>query len=104
MFKNPFGFTGRINRKEYAISLLIHVTVALLIVYMVFSTKSNYWLLVFILPSMWFMYAQSVKRCHDFGKDGWYLLNPFNINKGGAMLIRKGDESENEFGTVPDKK
>jgi uncharacterized membrane protein YhaH (DUF805 family) len=103
MFKNPFGFEGRITRKEYGISLLMHFTIAMLTVWVVFTTQSNYWLLIILFPSLWFMFAQGVKRCHDFGRSGWYLMNPLNINKGGAMLIRTGDEGENEFGLPPEE-
>jgi uncharacterized membrane protein YhaH (DUF805 family) len=70
MFKNPFSFKGRITRTEYGISLLLNIIVVLSII--LYYKETNYIIFILIPVDIWFFNAQYVKRCHDFGKSGWY--------------------------------
>ncbi|TDM00594.1 MAG: hypothetical protein C4K58_05200 [Flavobacteriaceae bacterium] len=42
--------------------------------------------------------AASVRRAHDVGKSGWYMLIPFyNF----YLLVKNGDEGSNQYGPDP---
>ena len=104
LFSDPFYLNSRIGRLEYILSFLIYFGVGLVF--------SGLYLLVpgikdiasfiesiigFVL--LLFMIAQGVKRCHDVGKSGWWLLIPFYFI---WLFFAKGDEGENEYGMNPD--
>lgn len=102
MFKRPFSFKGRIRRLEYGISFIIYF-----VWYIIFeiaavspnlSQGTAIFLLITIIPAIWFVWAQSCKRCHDRGNSGWYQLIPFYFL---ILLFGDGDEGENEYGDNP---
>lgn len=72
-FNNILGFKGSINRIEYFISAIIYLT------YLIFSkliaSPLVFKVLLFILFNQFYL-AQSVKRCHDIGRSGWYCFIP----------------------------
>ncbi|TDQ32650.1 DUF805 domain-containing protein [Zeaxanthinibacter enoshimensis] len=100
MFKNPFSFKGRIRRSEFGISYIIFMFVYyLLIMLMAFSGDAGGILFfLFIVPAIWFMWAQAAKRCHDLGNSGWFQLIPFY---GFWLLFADGQRHENEYGEDP---
>lgn len=111
MFKNPFEFTGRIRRAEYALSMIVYIVsysaFYYAFYYLTVHTKESaeiYVGMLFILfwiPSFWFLIAQTTKRCHDTGKSGWYQLIPFYV------FILFFDDSEygiNKYGLNPKNK
>lgn len=50
--------------------------------------------LVFLIPNI----AAGVRRVHDVGKSGWYILIPiYNI----ILLATEGEEQDNEYGPNP---
>jgi len=57
--------------------------------------------LVFLLPNL----AVGVRRLHDTGRSGWWLLLSFLCCVGPIILIiwccKPSDETENEYGPVP---
>lgn len=85
-FKKYFEFSGRARRKEFWMFLLFHYIFIFLIVFLVFwltgdlheSDETNYvfatiictYLLLSFIPSL----AITVRRLHDSGKSGWWLL------------------------------
>ena len=91
MFVAPFSFEGRIRRLEYGISMIIST----LILYFIesFHEEFEYGVLL-IMPVVWFIMAQSAKRCHDLGKSGWWQLIPFY---GFWLLFQEGNKGENLF-------
>ena len=102
MFKRPFSFEGRIRRLEYGLSFIIYF-----VWYVIFevaavspnlSQGAAIFLLITIIPAVWFVWAQSCKRCHDRGNSGWYQLIPFYFL---VLLFGDGDEGENEYGDNP---
>lgn len=105
-------FSGRANRSEYWYFLLFHllflITAVILdnvlglaftgtaygIIYVVYS-------LVFIVPGL----AVTVRRLHDIGKSGWYVLIGMIPLIGGiwmiVLLAGKGTTGENKYGPDP---
>ncbi len=107
MFKNPFSFHGRIRRTEFGLSVLLAIlgyficylfSSIMTVIFQVNEDKfsSLFWLL--FIPVLYFMIAQSVKRCHDMGKSGWYQLIPFYFFR---LLFRDGNSNINKFGLNP---
>jgi uncharacterized membrane protein YhaH (DUF805 family) len=103
VFQRPFSFTGRIGRGEFGVSFLL-VTVVTLIAEMVIMgggyPGSNYLIpsLVVIVAVAWFSLAQGIKRCHDLGNSGWYLLIPFYPL---WILFAEGNRDKNRYGEDP---
>ena len=110
MFKKPFSFNGRIRRQEYWLSLLCYLSYSIVIgIVIVLLTdmqiippleedKMDGVFFIAFLPAFYFMLAQGVKRCHDKGNSGWWIIVPFY---GFWMLFAHGDMGENEYGPSP---
>ncbi|MFD2523931.1 DUF805 domain-containing protein [Emticicia soli] len=101
MFKNPFSFDGRIRRTEYGLSLIIRVFSYF--IFILFLTLVGYgagllFMILLYIPTVWFMWAQGAKRCHDLGNSGWYQIIPFYPL---WMLFQDGEYGENEYGPNP---
>ncbi|MFN6115810.1 MAG: DUF805 domain-containing protein [Flavobacteriales bacterium] len=101
MFRRPFSFQGRIRRLEYAITVVVLVTLNV-IIGVAFSPKFPPWQLALVaLLSVWLFVAQGVKRCHDLGKRWWWCFDPVFVLR---MLFARGEHGVNEFGPVPKEK
>jgi uncharacterized membrane protein YhaH (DUF805 family) len=100
MFRNPFSFEGRIRRLEYGLSSLIYLVCIIIMELLVAGIGSAGAILFFLMfaPLIWFMIAQSTKRCHDLDKSGWWQLIPFY---GIVMLFQDGNYDANEYGSNP---
>ena len=102
MFKSPFSFKGRIRRLEYGLSILIYLVVAFVVQAVVVGLSDRggpSMAFVFILlPCLWFTLAQGVKRSHDLGNSGWYILIPFY---GLWLLFADSKPGQNEYGPNP---
>jgi uncharacterized membrane protein YhaH (DUF805 family) len=102
MFNNPFSFEGRIRRSEFGISLIIYFIAYTIITVMTSSGSRNddgaALGLIFLIPLLWFLWAQGAKRCHDLGNSGWYQLIPFYAL---WMLFQDGNYEINEYGANP---
>lgn len=123
MFKKPFSFEGRIRRTEYGLTVLInsigiHILVFILLVIsriieiIIVGGADNHTkgheeignmvvmiigILLYIL-SIIFGIAQGVKRCHDLGHSGLYMLIPFYIF---FLLFIEGNTGSNKYGEDP---
>ena len=105
MFKAPFSFQGRIRRTEYAISVIIYTVVIILIQVMLVAAMAGQaspgitlFLMIIMIPLIYFMLAQGAKRCHDRGNSGWFQLIPFY---GLWMLFGDSDHGANAYGPNP---
>ena len=98
MFKKPFSFEGRIRRTEYALSYLIYLGFGLLFATFINGTDFVNFFALGYIPALWFLIAQSAKRCHDRGNSGWFQLIPFYAL---WMLFADSDFGENEYGPNP---
>ena len=99
-FKNYAKFSGRASRTEYWYFVLFNTLISLIPTVLVFQSGgrldelmvvSYLYSLVAFLPGL----AVGVRRMHDVGKSGWFILIPlYNL----ILALTKGDEGTNEFG------
>ena len=112
VLKNYAVFSGRARRMEYWMYVLFNVifAVAALILDNVLGltiADVGYgpiyllYTLATLIPGI----AVSVRRLHDIGKSGWYLLMSLIPCVGGIILLvfaaTAGDVGDNEFGADP---
>lgn len=72
-------FTGRSNRQEYWISVVLLIVVAVVLSYMRMQAASAAITVMWVLTWM--------RRLHDIGKPGWFALFPVVI---GVILVFAG--------------
>ena len=97
-FQNYATFTGRTSRREYWYFFLFNFIFSSLIG--IIGAKSgmpilsSLYLLVIFLPAM----ALGVRRMHDVGKNGWFLLIPiYNL----ILALTEGTKGTNAYGADP---
>ncbi len=98
-------FSGRARRSEYWYFVLFNVIASILlgIVDFTFGTMNfesgsglfgSIYSLGIIIPSI----AVGVRRMHDVGKSGWFLLIPiYNL----ILAVTEGEQEENQYGPDP---
>lgn len=111
-FENYVNFSGRARRKEYWFFTLFNIifAIAAMIVDNVLGLASEtlgygpvyaLYLLATFLPGL----SLSVRRLHDVGRSGWYLLLAFIPCIGGIILLvfalTEGDPQQNAYGPDP---
>lgn len=79
-FKRYADFNGRSNRPEYWYFVLFSIIISILISIVAGMIRlpilSTIYSLVVLVPSL----AAGVRRMHDIGKSGWWILVPlYNI-------------------------
>jgi hypothetical protein len=96
--QNYATFKGRASRSEYWYFVLFNVIFSIVlgfvsgivdlpILYTIYS-------LVLLIPSI----AVAVRRMHDVGKSGWFILIPiYDL----ILACTQGVKGENEYGTEP---
>ena len=90
-----FSFSGRINRTEYIISVIICV----ILVFVVANVEDSVLRRILGLVIDVFLWSQCARRLHDFGASGWYVLIP--VVSWIFAAFPKGDKGENEYGEAP---
>ena len=90
-----FSFMGRINRTEYIISFIG----AIIFIFAVGNVEDDVVRRILQLAADVFIYSQCVRRLHDFGASGWYILIP--VVSWIFAAFPKGDKGENEYGKAP---
>lgn len=98
VLKNYAGFDGRARRKEYWMFILINTVITYALMYigikMGFAMLSTIYSLAVIIPS----FAVAVRRMHDVGKSGWYILIPiYNL----ILAVTDSVPGPNEYGPNP---
>jgi len=93
VWQNFANFDGRARRSEYWMFVLFNVIIS--IVLQLISIKLYYiYTLAALVPSL----ACAVRRMHDVGKSGWYILIPiYNF----ILAVTEGDKGPNEYGEDP---
>lgn len=108
-FKKYAIFTGRAQRKEYWFFVLFNIIFSIIL--SVFDAAlfgaggamplSSVFMFVTLVPGI----AVSVRRLHDIGRTGWWLLLLFVPLVGSIILIiflvLKGDDVDNIYGPNP---
>jgi len=101
MFSSPFSFEGRIRRREFGISFIIFNSVYAYVGWALGAGPATNDGTVFVLihlPMYWFFLAQSAKRCHDVGHNGFWQFIPFYVF---WLLFQNGKPGINEYGPNP---
>ena len=105
VLKNFYKFEGRARRKEYWMFVLFNLIVSIVLGIVdtaartgISGTNSGIigtiYSLVVLLPSL----AVAVRRMHDVGKSGWFILIPiYNF----ILAVSEGDTGSNEYGPDP---
>ena len=106
---NYASFSGRASRSEYWFWVLFTLIVQLVTGIMdgfIFGSEfgtgtiSNIAAVIYFLPGL----AVWVRRLHDVGKSGWWILSSILILPALLLLywlIIEGDSNPNEYGEVP---
>ena len=102
---NYANFEGRARRKEYWMFILFHmifvygilfitgaIAVAIENPFIIFLT--HVYLLAVMIPTL----AVAVRRMHDVGKSGWYVLIPIYSF---ILAVTEGEKGPNEYGSDP---
>ena len=98
VLQNYATFSGRARRSEYWYFVLFNVIISIALGFisgmMGISMLSNIYSLAILVPSI----AVGVRRMHDVGKSGWFLLIPiYNL----ILACTDGVKGENEYGADP---
>lgn len=91
-------FNGRARRSEYWYFVLFNVLGSVVFVFLAsiihVPILANIWSLATLVPGI----AVAVRRMHDVGKSGWFILIPiYNL----ILACTEGDQSANEYGPNP---
>jgi uncharacterized membrane protein YhaH (DUF805 family) len=108
--KSWFSFSGRIPRSTYW--LQYELPVSLLWIFLTVlgdripdSITTSVLFIVLMLAVFWHQLAGTVKRAHDRGHSGWFLLLGFiplvNIVVGFQLAFLAGDSGPNQYGPDP---
>lgn len=98
VLKNYAVFNGRARRKEYWMFILFNVIVSFAFGFICgiigFPELANLYSLAILVPSI----AVGVRRMHDVGKSGWFILIPiYNF----VITVTDGEKGENQYGLDP---
>ena len=106
VLKNYAVFKGRARRKEYWMFVLFNYIVFFLIIVLFNSPNGEFvtfYALAVIIPSV----SVGVRRLHDVGKSGWFMLISLVPIIGSiwllVLLCTDGDSEDNEYGSNPKK-
>ena len=95
-------FSGRARRKEYWMFVLVHIIISI-VIFIVGSFAVGLYGLATIIPA----FAVAIRRLHDTGRSGWWLLVNCVPIIGGIILliwmVKDSDEGENQYGSNPKK-
>jgi uncharacterized membrane protein YhaH (DUF805 family) len=98
VLQNYATFSGRARRSEYWYFFLFNVIISFCFGF-VFGLLglpefANLYSLAVLVPSI----AVAVRRMHDVGKSGWFILIPiYNL----VLACTEGDHGDNEYGANP---
>lgn len=98
VLKKYVDFNGRARRKEYWYFTLVSSLISFGLGIIAGATNTqiigSLYSFAVLIPSI----AVGVRRMHDVGKSGWYLMIPiYNF----VLACREGTEGTNEYGSDP---
>jgi len=108
VLKNYAGFSGRARRTEYWMFGLVNFVITLVFYILTFATHSGFFLVLVLLyalavlvPSL----AVLVRRLHDIGMSGWWILIGLVPFVGSVVLlvftVLAGNQGPNRYGDDP---
>ncbi|MFL9835697.1 DUF805 domain-containing protein [Chryseobacterium terrae] len=98
VLQNYATFTGRAGRREYWYFFLFNVIIAIVLAFVGGLIKTTILSTIYSFAVLVPGIAVGVRRMHDVGKSGWYLLIPiYNL----ILAIGEGEKESNEYGAVP---
>ena len=98
-----FDFQGRSSRKEYWYFFLFNVIFSSILFYLAveYTYEGSFFTLAYFAYTILLLIpgiAVAVRRMHDVGKSGWYILIPiYNL----ILALTKGQVGKNKYGTDP---
>lgn len=102
---NYANFEGRARRQEYWMFVLFNLIFTYggifllgLVAYAIESPYIIFLVYVYLLAIMIPSIAVAVRRMHDVGKSGWYILIPIYSL---ILAVTEGDKGPNEYGEDP---
>lgn len=98
VLQNYANFSGRARRSEYWYFVLFNFIISLVLgfvgVAINFEFLGNIYSLAVLIPSL----AVAVRRMHDVGKSGWFILIPiYNL----ILACTDSQPGDNEYGPNP---
>ncbi len=98
-WKRYADFSGRASRAEYWTFVLINFVISLILQVLAVGAEALALLsLIFSLVTLIPTIAAGVRRMHDTGHSGWYILVPiYNLILG----LTEGDDGTNDYGPNP---
>ena len=106
-FSHYFDMAGRAPRSEYWYFTLFMFVVGLTMDLLDFALLPGQWGLfgtIFSLATLLPSVSVSVRRLHDIGRTGWWLLIAFTVIGIVLLLVwavRRGDDGDNDYGEDP---
>ena len=98
VLQNYATFSGRARRSEFWYFFLFNVIIAFGFRFVdgliQVPQLANIYMLAALIPSI----AVGVRRMHDVGKSGWYLLIPIYSF---ILAVTEGKQGTNEYGSDP---
>lgn len=103
MFRRIFSPKGRIRRTEFCLSYILYYILYIFMIILLKIGLHDSLTVIFIGIVEIFLaivlLLQGIKRCHDLGNSGWWILLP--IYSPFWLMFGKGDEGINEYGSDP---
>lgn len=98
VLQNYATFSGRARRSEYWYFFLFNMIISFVLGVIGGLTEmiflGNIYSLAVLIPGI----AVGVRRMHDVGKSGWFLLIPiYNL----ILVCTEGTQGDNEYGVDP---
>ena len=98
VLQNYATFSGRARRSEYWYFFLFNMIISFVLGFIGGLTEmiflGNIYSLAVLIPGI----AVGVRRMHDVGKSGWFLLIPiYNL----ILACTEGTQGDNEYGADP---
>jgi len=104
VLKNYATFTGRARRKEYWMFALFNAIISIAltilgkIINMAIGSGGEFLNTIYTLAILVPALAVGVRRMHDVGKSGWFLLIPiYNL----ILACTEGTKGSNQYGPDP---
>jgi uncharacterized membrane protein YhaH (DUF805 family) len=91
-------FQGRARRKEYWFFVLFNFIFAVAASIIDNITGIGLLYTIYVLATLIPAIAAGVRRMHDVGKSGWFILIPiYNL----VLALTEGDRGDNQYGPDP---